>query len=318
MRKKIVFLVFLVFYITNIYSQNSNISIKVCDSVSKKPLPYATVYLKNKLKGTMTNENGIAIFKNINNFTDTIICSYIGYKTRKIPLNIKHYNYTAKLKNIDYKISSITVKYKTLPKPEIILKKAINSIKTNYYTKPIVLNGIYGELVFEENKCIQMNEAIFNLYYTGYTQKYDKNIWEDWMYDYTHYINYYATHSLFGECQSFYTSFNTKKEKLDIITVRSSDNLSKYNIETCPRGGVLSMTSCDKVKYLTDFLYKKNFNLYHYKTIGTTKIKDIECFVIEFFPKNNNKEMIFDLGKKLNKAIFTGRLFIDKKTYSMW
>jgi len=78
---------FLSFFLICVAVSNAqNLSSKVVDSISKKPIPYATVQLKNK--GVITNEEGVFNFiltKNIKE-TDSLFVSCIGYESVKKPL----------------------------------------------------------------------------------------------------------------------------------------------------------------------------------------------------------------------------------------
>lgn len=50
------------------------------------PLPGAVVIVKNEPKGTITNSNGSYSLK-VKNFSDTLIFSFVGLKTKEIPIN---------------------------------------------------------------------------------------------------------------------------------------------------------------------------------------------------------------------------------------
>ena len=53
----------------------------VLDSLTREPLPYATVYINGTPKGTITDSVGFYELKNINYPADLVI-SYVGYKTQ--------------------------------------------------------------------------------------------------------------------------------------------------------------------------------------------------------------------------------------------
>ena len=57
------------------------------DNETSEPLPFATIALKNKGKGTVTNNNGNFGMKIPPNFiNDTLSFSYLGYLGREIPV----------------------------------------------------------------------------------------------------------------------------------------------------------------------------------------------------------------------------------------
>ena len=59
----------------------------IIDEETFEPLPFATIGLKNKGKGTVTNNNGefgLKITPDL--FNDTLSVSYLGYIRREIPV----------------------------------------------------------------------------------------------------------------------------------------------------------------------------------------------------------------------------------------
>src|SRR5664279_3934767 len=60
---------------------------KIVDDETSEPLPFATIALKNKGKGTVTNINGDFGLKITSDFySDTLSVSYLGYQGREIPV----------------------------------------------------------------------------------------------------------------------------------------------------------------------------------------------------------------------------------------
>ena len=60
---------------------------KIADDETSEPLPYATIALKNKGKGTVTNINGDFGLKILPDFfNDTLVVSFLGYQRREIPV----------------------------------------------------------------------------------------------------------------------------------------------------------------------------------------------------------------------------------------
>ena len=82
--KKLIFL-FVLLFASNIYSQS--LKVKVLDSVSFAPIPYATVYFSNN-KGIISDENGIfeLIIRELKN-QDSLFVSSMGYKKASFSLN---------------------------------------------------------------------------------------------------------------------------------------------------------------------------------------------------------------------------------------
>ncbi|KAB8151594.1 hypothetical protein EZY14_018045 [Kordia sp. TARA_039_SRF] len=81
MNLKICYIVFLCSFI----GLSQSIEIKGTITHKNTPIPFVNVYVKNKNKGTMTDENGQYSF-NVHSATYTLVVQSIGYKTieRKI------------------------------------------------------------------------------------------------------------------------------------------------------------------------------------------------------------------------------------------
>jgi len=84
----------LIFFITilsshNIWSQGViSLSGKVEDASSKRPLGFASIHLSGSTTSIVTNTDGMFVFKVPAEATgDTVIISYLGYKSRKIAVS---------------------------------------------------------------------------------------------------------------------------------------------------------------------------------------------------------------------------------------
>ena len=87
---------------------------KIIDDETAEPLPFATIALKNRGKGTVSNNNGdfgLKITPDLAN--DTLSISYLGYLGREIPVQKVFEN------NL-----TISMKKEFIPISEIIIKKS--------------------------------------------------------------------------------------------------------------------------------------------------------------------------------------------------
>jgi carboxypeptidase-like protein len=104
----------------------------VLDSQSKEPLLYASVYILNTNRGTISNEVGHFTI-NISNLnkTDTVRFQYIGYKTRFIRLGELVADSVIYLKEEIINLSEIVI-FATEPNAEAIVKNVVKNKKLNY------------------------------------------------------------------------------------------------------------------------------------------------------------------------------------------
>ena len=137
---------------------------KVLREKKKKPLPFATISLKNHPIGTIANNEGEFILKINPKFrSDTLIISFIGYENKSLPVNeLFEKEHTFLLREKRYTIQEVIIRTKD---PDIILKKAISRIEENYHTEaPILLTSFYRETVKKDEQFTSVSEAIIKMY----------------------------------------------------------------------------------------------------------------------------------------------------------
>ena len=83
-----------VFVSSELWAQNTAIvQGYVTDSVSREPIPYATIQLQNAegtlINGAITDVNGRFLMKEVPLGTQTFIVSFVGYRTKKVTKEIK-------------------------------------------------------------------------------------------------------------------------------------------------------------------------------------------------------------------------------------
>ncbi len=140
----------------------------VTDHSSGDPLPFATIALKNRGRGTVTNNNGEFIMKiTPDSFDDTLSFSYLGFLGKEIP--VSH------ITSSNYKIIMIR---EFIPIPEIIIRtqmpqeiifKSISAITDNYGSSPAMLTGFYREGVMKKNDLQIYSEAVLHIYKSAYS-----------------------------------------------------------------------------------------------------------------------------------------------------
>ena len=306
---------FILFAIINCYSQKT-LNIIVQDSLTKELLPFATLYLKNIGKGTTTNYDGKAIFSISNKKIkrDTIICSYIGYNKKIIPLDIFQTEViTIELSSSTTKLNEVEIVYKKPLSVKKILKKTIKNTSKNYSENAVNFQALYRETMQENNKYIYLNEAIVDIHYSKYTQNnIDRKTYNKWMYD-----DSYAFEFQYSWFNGFPTQFNTREDKVKIIESRSSESSSINNLDIPITGHPLSLTAKDYIKYHNDFLNPKTMNNYTYTKKESEIINGTNCYVIQFHPKPSSKKVKFNYIFKNKNAIYTGRMYIDKTTFAI-
>jgi hypothetical protein len=141
---------------------------KIIDDETSQPLSFATLALKNRGKGTVTNNNGDFGMKITSDlFNDTLSVSYLGYAGREIPVE-KAFgnNLTISMKRDFISIPEIVIKNQN---PQEVISRAIKSIPRNYGNTPAFMTGFYREGILKKSELQTYSEAILQIYKSAYS-----------------------------------------------------------------------------------------------------------------------------------------------------
>ncbi|NQX98626.1 MAG: carboxypeptidase-like regulatory domain-containing protein, partial [Flavobacteriales bacterium] len=266
--------------------------------------------------GTTSNFEGKAQLKikTNNSDSDTLICSYIGYQTKTIQVDLsKSINLNILLSQSSTTLSEFVIIYKKPLTTKQILKKCLKNTSKNYSNIPVNLNGLYRETLKEDNNYIYLNEAVVDIHYTKYIQnRIDRNTYRKWQYDDEYAFEYKATWF-----DGFPNQFNTIDDKVRIVESRSSESSSLNNLDMPMTGNPLSLTAKDYVKYRYDFFNPNTFKNYIYTKKESELVNNKHCYVIQFHPKPSSKKVIFNHIFKNKNGIYTGRIYIEKSSFAI-
>ena len=222
---------------------------KIIDDETSEPLPFATIALKNKGKGTVTNNNGEFGLKITSDlFNDTLSVSYLGYLGREIPVK-KAFgnNLTISMKREFISIPEIIIKNQN---PQEIISRALKSIPENYGNTPAFMTGFYREGVLKKSELQTYSEAILQIYKSAYSG------------------------TLFGDQIKVYKSRKIENtERSDTLAVRLKAGLS-----TC--------LELDGAKNIFDFL-TGSMTDYTYRMTDIVTYDDETAYAIEFEQREN-------------------------------
>jgi len=240
----------------------------IVDEETGDPLPFATLGIINKGRGTITNNNGefgLKIPAAVLN--DTLSVSYIGYLRREIPVKQALGN------NL-----TITMTREFIPIPEIIIRnqipqeiinKARLAISRNYGNTPVFMTGFYREGVLKKNKLQNYSEAILHIYKSSYTG------------------------TLLSDQVKVFKSRKTENSDItDTLTVRLKAGLS-----TC--------LELDGVKNLFDFLAQESYNDYSYRMTDIVTYDNESAFAIEFEQREGVEQPLYKGTVYINTTDFS-------------
>ncbi len=144
---------------------------KVIDQDTKEPLAFATVGIREKSLGVVSNKLGEFEFSIPEKYLgDTLWVSMLGYHEYLQPLNDVRDQQTIviQLKNKPVVLQEIVVSTKQLTAKEIV-EKAIEHIKFNYPQTSYMMEGFFRQYIKENGKYVGLYEAACQLFDRRYS-----------------------------------------------------------------------------------------------------------------------------------------------------
>ena len=244
-----------------------NISGIITDTESGEPLPFATIGIMSKGKGTVTNNNGEFGLKITSDcIDDSLSVSYLGYYTRQIPVRQAiDNNFNIKMMREYIPIPEIIIRNQI---PQEILRKAFSSIPHNYGTTPAGLTGFYREAVMKKSELQTYSEAILQIYKSAYSG----------------------------------TIFS---DQIKVIKSRKIENTGRRDTLTVRlKAGLNSCLMLDGARNIFDFILPENYSQYDYRMTDIVTVGDESAFVIEFNQKQGIDIPLFKGSIYINTYTF--------------
>jgi len=175
MRLFVIFTFALVISFT-IRSQNLTISARVVDKETKEALPYASVGIKGKPIGTITNLQGEFDFHFPNEYrNDTFVVSMLGYQNYEVPAwtIIDTYNLELGITKSITILETVVISDSLLGGD--VVRIAMGRIEKNYPTAPFMLEGFYRDLKKVGGTYVSLLEAAIKIYDENYQEPRNKS-----------------------------------------------------------------------------------------------------------------------------------------------
>jgi hypothetical protein len=163
-----------------LFSQSSDfIAGRVINSATSKPVPFATIKLKNNQLGVYANADGdFRISRNIDFHEDSLLVTCIGYKISSVAFRNLSENSLNKILLTptvyglrEVKVVASRKKLNSLA----IIRRAIRKIADNYPDKPFNFISYYRDYQKRDGNYINLNEAIVQTLDNGFTIKPESN-----------------------------------------------------------------------------------------------------------------------------------------------
>lgn len=144
-----------------------SVSGKVLDASSKRQLSYASLQLISTNISNVTNSEGSFLLKIPTILkSDTLLVSYLGYKSQKILL--KHgidQKITIMLNPSEINLKPITIRPQD---PYELVMMAINRIDRNYHVDHMQVTAFYREMIKKGGTYVSINEAVLDINKSAY------------------------------------------------------------------------------------------------------------------------------------------------------
>jgi hypothetical protein len=238
----------LIFFPFVAFSQRlQKISGKVVDKETKEPLPYASIFIKEKPISTITNADGEFDFYIPVEYTqDTLMISMMGYSTYRIQVtDIKEPRklmIRLVIKSIQLNEVVIT---DTKIDPKEIVSNAIKKIENNYPQKPYMFKAFYRETHQENERSVILVEAALDIYDNGYRPIGNKSLEREKI----NLVNSRASKNYRNDLFS-----NTGREKWNLAAGALSHNPVKYSDPNIQKKRTGKYFTLDTVIYYNDRL----------------------------------------------------------------
>ncbi len=227
----------------------------VKDGHNNDPIAFASIYIKNKPIGTISNQDGYFSLKVPTELSSDSVCfSFLGYKTKTVAASdLQPEGNDIKLILTAIRLKEVTIRF---VKPDELIQKAIEKIRDNYSSTAKLATGFYRETIKQNNEYVALTEAVLKIYKAPYDS----------------YLTDQAT--IYKARKSPFT------KQMDTIFFKL-------------QGGIYTSFMLDIAKNHSSFISGDNFYQYDYKLEGTTSFQGHTLYIIAFDQKDDIKYPLY-------------------------
>ncbi|MFC4219171.1 carboxypeptidase-like regulatory domain-containing protein [Flagellimonas marina] len=267
---------------------------EVVDESSNKPLVFATISVEGTNISTITNTEGdflLKVPKDIDIATGNVIVSFLGYKSKTIPLlQFQPEGNTIALLVSVTQLSEINI---NAPKDaKALVKETFAKKGENYFNDLTLMTAFYRETIKKRRRNVSLSEAVVSVYKTPYN--------------------------------------STRNDALELYKARKSTDYSKLDTVALKlQGGPFNTLYVDIMKYPEYIFAEGSIDDYTFSFDRSTRINDRLIYVIKFNQLETimdplyGGELFIDVeNKTLTSAIYNlnitdkdaaARLFVRRK-----
>ncbi|MCM4151327.1 carboxypeptidase-like regulatory domain-containing protein [Arenibacter sp. N53] len=261
---------------------------KIVDSETNNPLVFANLTIENYNISTVSNTEGYFSLKVPKEISEgQVIVSFLGYKTKTIPLSQLKEN-----KNeiaLEVSITELSEVSLAVPKDaKALVKETLLRKGDNYFDDPTLMTAFYRETIKKRRKNVSLSEAVVNIYKSPYNS--DRR----------------------DALQLYKARKSTDYNKLDTLAIKL-------------QGGPFNTLFVDMIKYPQYIFTEETFDDYTFTFENSTQVNNKLIFVINFKQLESITDPLYqgklyiDAEKKiLTSAIYSLNITDQEKASKMF
>ncbi|MBC8768786.1 carboxypeptidase-like regulatory domain-containing protein [Arenibacter sp. BSSL-BM3] len=218
---------------------------KIIDSETNNPLVFASLTIENTNISTVSNTEGYFSLKVPKEISEgQVIVSFLGYKTKTIPLSQLKENKNEIALEVSFtELSEVSL---AVPKDaKALVKETLQRKGENYFDDPTLMTAFYRETIKKRRKNVSLSEAVVNIYKSPYNS--DRR----------------------DALQLYKARKSTDYNKLDTLAIKL-------------QGGPFNTLFVDMIKYPQYIFTEETFDDYTFSFENSTQVNNKLIFVINF------------------------------------
>jgi hypothetical protein len=232
-----------------------DLSGRLIDHLTQKPIEYAAIGLEEAAIGTITNQNGefrLTIPDSLSR--QSILFSHIGYLSKKMAISeMADRNTEVALEPKVFPLQEVIVR---VVNPSRLLMQMQENIQRNYPQKPTYLTTFYREGVQKDNDIVNYTEAVFKIYKASYG--------------------------------------SNSADLVKLLQMRQTSNTQvKDTVVTRMKAGINACILLDLIKNMPDFITPLSENIYRFTSADITEIDGRLVNVIQFEPREGAVPLVY-------------------------
>jgi hypothetical protein len=221
---------------------------EVSDSNNKNPLVFATLTIEGTNVSTITNSEGEFSLKvPSENKNGNLIISFLGYKTKRLPL-IQLEKEDNEILMDEFTVELSEVQLSVPNDAEELVRQTLNKKGESYLDESTVMTAFYRETIKKRRTNVSLSEAVVNIYKAPYS--------------------------------------SNRTDALELFKARKSTDYSKLDTVALKlQGGPFNTLFVDMVKYPDYIFTPETIDYYDFSFDSSTRINDQLIYIVNFSQK---------------------------------